>query len=80
MKNIFEIDGFVGGITKRPTTIFVAETNNGTAYVCEGGNCVNFTHEEVKEGVWIDELSDFDCFTVNEPIETIEQFEEAMND
>jgi hypothetical protein len=80
MNTIFEINGFVGGITKRPAIIFVAQMRNGTAYVCEGGTIVNFTNEDVNEGVWIDELSDFDCFTASEPINTIEQFEEALND
>ena len=74
-----EINGFVGGISKRPTTIFIQETENGTWYVFEGGNCVTKTHEQVTEGVWIDELSDFDCFTLNEPINTIEEFEQAIN-
>lgn len=76
---IYEINGFVGGITKRPTTIFCGESIKGTWYVCEGGTIVNRTDEPVTEGVWIDELSDFDCFTVSAPIESLEQFENEIN-
>lgn len=75
-----EINGYVGGITKRPTVIFTATSRDGgTWYVCEGGELVNKTFEDVETGVWIDELSDYDCFTWSKPIETIEEFEEAIS-
>lgn len=76
-----EINGFVGGITKRATTIFTAtDRDGGTWYVCEGGTCVNKTFEDVEAGTWIDELSDYDCFTVNEKIESLDEFIKAIED
>ena len=74
--NAQEIEGYVGGITKRPNIIFIAQDRRGgTWYVAQGGVTVNLTVEDVTDGTWIDELSDIDCFTVNEPIETLEEFE-----
>ena len=79
MKTINEINGFVGGITKRPNTIFICENNDGsTWYVAEGGNCVNRTWQTIENGTWIEELSDYDCYTVTEPINTIEEFENSL--
>jgi hypothetical protein len=76
----YEVNGFSGGITKRPDTIFCAESRGKTWYVAEGGTLINRTYEEVEEGKWIEELEDFDCFTVNNPIESLDQLETAIEE
>ena len=76
----YEITGRVGGITPRPCTIFCAESRGKTWYVAEGGNVVNRTYEKVEEGKWIEELEDFDCFTVNNPIESLEELQTAIEE
>ena len=75
-----EITAYAGGQTKRKHTIFIKENRDGsTWYVAEGGTCVNRTSEEITEETWIEELSDFDCFTVTEPINDLESFIEHIN-
>jgi hypothetical protein len=78
MRNFDTITGFYGsGETK--TDIFINTTPRGTWYVAEGGQTVNFTTEPVENGVNIEWLRDTDCMTSNEPINSIEQFEEFIN-
>ena len=74
----YEVNGFSGGITKRPDTIFCAESRGKTWYVADGGHTVNRTYDEVKEGTWIEELEDFDCFTPSKPIMSLEELETAI--
>jgi hypothetical protein len=76
----YEINGLVGGITPRPCTIFCAESRGKTWYVAEGGTLVNRTYEEVEHGKWIEELDDFDCFTTNNPIKSLEDLEKALEE
>ena len=55
---IYEIEGFYGGITKHPSTIFIQETSSGTWYCVEGSLTVNKTYDEIPPGTWVEELSD----------------------
>jgi hypothetical protein len=72
------IKGFYGSGRTR-TEIYVYPNRGGCWYVADGGKTVNFTFDNVENGVNIEELNDSDCFTVNEPIESPEQLEEAVN-
>lgn len=42
-------------------------------YVQHGGHVVNLTYDEIKEGINLNDIYDFDCFSSTNPIETIEQ-------
>lgn len=74
----YEVNGFYGS-QNTPTNVLVAENYRGEKYyVAEGGTIVNQTEEEIKNGVNIEELVDFDCLTVSEPIYTLEELEQAI--
>jgi hypothetical protein len=64
-----------------PTEIFLYhKRRGGTWYVCEGSKNVNFTYDEIKDGVNIEELRDDDIITSNSPIESEEQLRELIED
>lgn len=65
---IKEVQGYYGS-HRIPTTVLVY----GGWYIAEGGTIVNHTHEEIDDGVWIEELSDDDCFTCDKPILTLQE-------
>lgn len=71
----------LAGNSQRPCTCFLVTDRSGlTWYVCEGGTVVNATDEPIREWTNIEEVSDFDCMTFNEPFEDLEQFEAVMQD
>ena len=72
-----EFNGYYGRNT--PTTILCAVTRVGTWYVCGGGEVVNFTYDEIGNGTNVETLSDADCFTWNEPINTLDELEAAID-
>ena len=68
-----ELNGTYGsGNTK--TKVFVY----GKYYVCKGSQNVNKTHDEINEGVNVEELQDYDCFTWSKPINTLNQLIKAV--
>ncbi len=72
------INGFYGS-QDTPAEIFIYENRNGSKWYCVEGSCmVNKTHDEIPEGANVEDISDHDCFTNNTPIDTIEQFIEAI--
>ncbi len=76
---LFEVEGTYGR-SKTPCTVFVAEDRRGGKhYVAEGSVNVNYTHDDIQEGVNIEELSDSDMFTAGKPITSLEELEEAIN-
>lgn len=77
---LYSVEGTYGG-SKTPSTIFVAEkTNGGKHYVAEGSVNVNYTYDDIEEGVDIEELSDADMFTAGKPINSLEELEKAINE
>lgn len=75
---LFSINGTYGS-QNTPTTVFCATDNNGlTWYVCEGGQTVNATYDQLTDGVNVEELHDCDCFTVS-PVESLEDLETAID-
>ena len=73
-----EIDGTYGS-HKTECNVFI-DIEYGW-YVVEGGSVVNNTiTSNLVDGVDVEELEDFDCFTMPEPIETIEDFIKAIEE
>lgn len=81
MKNYYMVTGTYGS-GKTPCFVFVAEdSRTGTRqYVVDGGTIVNETHDEIQDDVNVEELSDIDCFTWSEPINSLEDLEKAIED
>ena len=69
------INGFYGS-NHTPCEIY---TLDGW-YVVDGSLTVNRTYENIEDGVNVEELSDYDCFTWSSPIESEEELEAAIND
>ena len=63
------------GSSRTACTVFVF----GNWYVCEGGQTVNATYDEIEDGVNIEELNDYDCFTWSSPIESLEELINAVH-
>lgn len=77
---LYSVEGTYGR-SKTPSTIFVAEEyNGGKWYVAEDSVNVNYTYNEIEEGVDIEELSDSDAFTASKPICSLNDLDEAIND
>lgn len=76
---VYEVDGTYGG-SQTPCVVFVSEDSG--AYCVEGGTMVNFTNEVEKlvDGVDIEELSDIDCFTVNDGIDSLDEFRDHVEE
>ena len=75
----FELTGFYGG-SQTPCTIFTAEIGFKTWYVVEGSKNVNCTYDEVRDGVDVEEITDFDVFTSSKPINSCEDLEASIEE
>ena len=76
--NTYTVKGTYGS-GKTKTEIFVYEYSNGAKwYAAKGSSNVNKTHNEIQDGVNIEELQDFDTFSNTKPINTISQFIKAI--
>jgi len=81
MSNLKEVQGYYGVNRPNPTTILVYEKRNGSSWYCvEGSKNVNLTYDEISTGTNVEELQDVDTFTWNEPINTLEELETAVED
>lgn len=59
------------GSGKTPCFVFTAQDHNGgTWYAVDGSNNVNYTYDEIEDGVNVEELQDVDFFTSSTPIES----------
>jgi len=73
-----EFNGYYGS-GKTECTVFVAYVlGSGKWYCVEGSKNVNFTHDEIEEGVNVEELSDSDCFTWNGGINSQDELVNAI--
>lgn len=68
------------GSGKRQCDVFTYEECGGTWYAVDGSTNVNFTHDDLSEGVNVEELRDSDTFTASEPIRSEEDLEAAVED
>jgi hypothetical protein len=69
-----EISGFYGS-GNTPCTVFVY----GRWYVVEGGSVVNKTYDELNDGVNVEDLADYDCFTWSKEIESLDELIDAVD-
>ena len=68
-----ELSGTYGS-GKTPCTVLYYD-----GWYCVNGSVnVNRTHEELEDGVDVEEVSDYDCFTWSSPIDTIEELIQAV--
>lgn len=76
--NTYTVSGTYGS-PKTPCDVFVAENRNGSKwYAADGSTNVNLTYDEIQDGVDIEELSDEDCFTIKNGIDSEEALIEAI--
>jgi len=66
------------GSGKTPCEVFIYETPSGNWYVVDGGSIVNCTWEDITDGVDVEEIQDFDCFTWTNGIYSPEELERAV--
>lgn len=72
------VSGFYGG-SNTPCDVFVASDRNGLNWYAVEDSCnVNATYEPVEDGVNVELLSDVDCFTWPDGIDSEETLEEAL--
>lgn len=67
--------GFYGHLTPNPCTVLYYDG----WYCVEGSKIVNYTDDPLFDGVNVEELTDLDCFTWSEPINTVDELAEAVN-
>ena len=72
-----EIIGIIRGFELRKVTIYVI----GPYYVQHRGMQVNqaFDETDLIDNVYMDSISDVDCFTWSEPIESLEELQIEIN-
>lgn len=63
------------GSQETPCTVYYY---NGW-YCVEGSINVNRTHETLVDGVDVEMIEDYDCFTWDKPIESLEELIEAVD-
>jgi len=74
----YEVDGTYGsGMT--PCTVLVIEQGWCWWYCVSGSQNVNKTTQKILEGVDVETVEDIDTFTWNEPIETLEELQAAID-
>lgn len=73
------IAGYYGN-RPNPADIFILEMNGGTWYAVEGSQNVNFTYEEIKEGINVESIVDAEGFHADVEIDGNEVFENEVDD
>ena len=76
--NFTELTVLAGNSQRHNTCFTVTDRHGITWYVCEGGTIVNATNEDIQEYTNIEAVVDVDCFTFNKPFQTLQRFEEVM--
>ena len=66
------------GSNKIKCEVFVYENRSGSWYCVEGSKNVNYTFDEILDGVDVEELNDVDAFTWSSSIESYEELVEAV--
>lgn len=82
MINTFTVRGTYG--TNNPCLVICYQIPYlmSTAYAVEGSRNINFTQEEINEGVNVEDVADYDFITSSKPIEDewelMEEVDEVM--
>lgn len=66
------------GSNKTETYVYDCR-RGGSWYVCDGSTNVNFTYDELEDGVDVEEISDSDTHSVNSPITSEEELADELN-
>ncbi len=67
------------GSQETPCNVFVCETNGGAWYCVEDSHNVNFTTDEITNGVNVETLEDIDYFYYPQKIKSESELEIAVN-
>lgn len=70
---LYERNGFYG--TRNACTIYCMDHICGTWYAIEGSSNVNFTTEEITEGINVESVEDNDYFEADQPIESLQDMQ-----
>lgn len=73
----YSIQGSYGGCNT-PCEIFVCEISGGNAYCIQGSKNINLTRQTLTDGVWVEELRDFDYFQSSNPIQEVRDLLEEL--
>jgi hypothetical protein len=74
------LGGSFGGL-KTPCEILVCDLQDGSyAYAVEGSQNVNLTWEPLENGVWLEQVEDYDYFHANNPIWEIHDLLEELEE
>ena len=73
-----EVEGTYDG-SQTPTTVYFYEDRGGKWYAADGSVNVNYTYDDIEDGVDIETLSDEDMFTASKPIESEDDIEDELN-
>jgi hypothetical protein len=77
----YEISGTYGMSRKNECTIFVYPQRRGGAwYVIEDSENINFTYDELTDGVDAEEINDIDTMNANCPVESLDQLIEEVDE
>jgi len=71
------VQGYYGS-GNTPCNVFCVDDDGGTWYCVEGSVNVNFTLEVVELGVNVETLSDVDCFTWSDGINSEDELLQAV--
>jgi len=72
-----EVEGTYGG-SQTPTTVYFYEDRGGKWYAADGSVNVNYTYDDIEDGVDIETLRDEDMFTASKPIESEDDIEREL--
>ena len=74
----FTVSGFYGSAHTPCDVICAKSIDGGTWYAVEGSVNVNCTYDEIDNGVNVETLSDVDCFTWPDGINSEQELEDAV--
>lgn len=77
--NTYETQGYYGS-GHTACNVLVAEQYNGLRWYCiEGSSNVNATYDDIGLGVDVEILTDVDCFTWPDGVDSLETLEQAID-
>ncbi len=78
IQKLYTISGYYGSGNNK-IDVFCAKMSDGlTWYVCDGAQTVNATYEDISEGANVEYISDSDCFTWPDGVESLEELRRSI--